>query len=273
MSASGVDYGNREAVILRTDVGGRRRQERRAMEDKRETYDKAIGVIGACGKSGTTHVASALAIAMAQRNERTAYLETHVCRCFKCSRRPLLFYELGLHNRIFTGRFSDFFFMKFMGENTLNRVNLYKGVNWAVTKPDSPECLLLPEDIAGRYVIWDDPPLFAASDIPLSAGGSRASLREEEYEIREEIADKLNLILCVARTETAYAAAGAGIVRQCFKRWPSKTKLIYNMISSKAALKAAERYIGYSGDFFIHKDSDDNKGSIMEIADYLIELY
>ena len=65
MSASGVDYGNREAVILRTDVGGRRRQERRAMEDKRETYDKAIGVIGACGKSGTTHVASALAIAMA----------------------------------------------------------------------------------------------------------------------------------------------------------------------------------------------------------------
>lgn len=283
------------------------------MRDRIRKHSKTIGIIGACRRSGATYVATSLALAMAKKTERTAYLETHICRCLSCSLRPLVFYEMGLQNGIFPGRFSDFFFMKSIGENTSNRVNLFRGVNWAVRKADSPACLLLPEDIAGEYVIWDDPPLLeavgdpppigvvdepppigAADDPPLpgsadcsllygNAGsrGVRAGTRTfssfGEYELRRDIADKLDLIICIARTETAFAAAGAETVRKCFKRYPAKTKLVYNMISSKASLKAAEKYIGHRGDFFLWKDSAETSGMIdiaaEEMADYILELY
>ena len=265
------------------------------MRDKIRKHSKTIGIMGACRGSGATYVATSLALAMAKKTERTAYLETHICRCLSCSLRPLVFYEMGLQNGIFPGRFSDFFFMKSIGENTSNRVNLFRGVNWAVRKADSPACLLLPEDIAGEYVIWDDPPLLEAVGSPPLPGGVACSLlygnagsravragtgtfsSSGEYELRRDIADKLDLIICIARTETAFAAAGAETVRKCFKRYPAKTKLVYNMISSKASLKAAEKYIGHRGDFFLWKDSAETSGMIdiatEEMADYILELY
>lgn len=231
-------------------MGKRKKTEER--EDK-----KVIGIVGACGGVGATYVASNLALAIAKKNGGAAYLETHLCGCPMCLRKPLTFYRQRLHNGIFPGRFADFFYMKLMGENTQNRVNLYKGVNWAVRREDSPCSLLTPEDIAGKYVIWDDPPIYGLN------GAAADSV----------IADKLDLILCVARPDVEYMASGAGSIKKCFKEGGTKTRLIYNLINSAASLRAAEKYIGIKGDFFIWKDLPEEEKSIEKIAEYILTLY
>lgn len=205
--------------------------------------------------AGTTNIALELACALAERTGGVAYLETNVCGCSLCMRRPMAFYRMNLQNRIFPGRFSDFFYMKYMKQDTGNRANLYKGVNWAVRRETSPLCLLLPEDIAGRYVIWDEPPVFEDD------GRYRVSM------------DKLDLILCVTRPDAAYMISGAETIRTCLKEGGRKTLLVYNMINSKAALNSAERFIGKKGDFLIWNDLHEREKSIEKIAEYLAELY
>lgn len=216
---------------------------------------KTIGLIGACRGSGTTYLSLAIADAMAKRAEGVAYMESHLCSCPSCIKKPLTFYKLNLQNRIFLGKFSDFFYLKAIGQRTDNRMNIYKGVNWAVRKEDSPCCLLEPEDIAGRYIIWDEPPLFSS------------------YGTDRKIMDKLDLLLCVVRPETEFASAGADTARECFYSAKAKTKLIYNMISSPASLKYAERFIGKKGDFFVYNSSPEREKNIDEIAEYILTLY
>lgn len=216
---------------------------------------KIIGVVGACRGAGTTFTASLLAQAIAKKNESVAFLETNLCCCHSCMNKPLAFYVNGLYKQIIPGRFRDFFYMKFMGYRTDNRANIYKGVNWAVRNETSPCCLLLPEDVAGRYIIWDEPPIF------------------EEYGYGRVSADKIDLILCVTRPEIQYMAAGRQTIGECAELWGTKFLLIYNMVASESSLKFAEKYIGKKGDFVIWNDLDKITENIEKIAEYIVTLY
>ncbi|MFR0902299.1 MAG: hypothetical protein ACLSFO_00975 [Anaerovoracaceae bacterium] len=74
------------------------------MRDKIRKHSKTIGIMGACRRSGATYVATSLALAMAKKTERTAYLET----TFGGSLQPRL-WQIRWARNDFPGRFSDFF--------------------------------------------------------------------------------------------------------------------------------------------------------------------
>ena len=217
---------------------------------------KVIGLAGASGGAGATFIASSLAMAMASLGAGTAFLQTHLCGCRECLSRPLLYYELGLDNAFLPGRFADLFALKHAGGRTDNRANLYRGVNWAVRRPASPPVLLEPGDIAGDYVIWDEPPLFTG------AGGDGGVSGAD-----------FDLLLLVLRPERAHMMAGLDTLRICLSRWGSICRLVFNMTADRAALRQAEHLAGRKGDFYIAKDPAQADEDIRRLAAYLVTLF
>lgn len=220
---------------------------------------KVIGIVGASGGAGATFIATSLAVAMAALGAGTAFLQTHLCGCRECLSRPLPYYELGLDNAFLPGRFADLFALKHAGGRTDNRANLYRGVNWAVRRPASPPVLLEPEDIAGDYVIWDEPPLFAGAG---GAGGDDGVSGAD-----------FDLLLLVLRPERAHMMAGLDTLRICLSRWGSICRLVFNMTADRAALRQAEHLAGRKGDFYIAKDPAQADEDIRHLAAYLVTLF
>lgn len=217
---------------------------------------KVIGIVGASGGAGATFIATSLAVAMAALGAGTAFLQTHLCGCRECLSRPLPYYELGLENAFLPGRFADLFALKHAGGRTDNRANLYRGVNWAVHRPASPPVLLEPGDIAGDYVIWDEPPLFTG------AGGDGGVSGAD-----------FDLLLLVLRPERAHMMAGLDTLRICLSRWGSICRLVFNMTADRAALRQAEHLAGRKGDFYIAKDPAQADEDIRRLAAYLVTLF
>ena len=217
---------------------------------------KVIGIVGASGGAGATFIATSLAVAMAALGAGTAFLQTHLCGCRECLSRPLPYYELGLENAFLPGRFADLFALKHAGGRTDNRANLYRGVNWAVRRPASPPVLLEPGDIAGDYVIWDEPPLFTG------AGGDGGVSGAD-----------FDLLLLVLRPERAHMMAGLDTLRICLSRWGSICRLVFNMTADRAALRQAEHLAGRKGDFYIAKEPAQADEDIRHLAAYLVTLF
>ncbi len=217
---------------------------------------KVIGIVGASGGAGATFIATSLAVAMAALGAGTAFLQTHLCGCRECLSRPLLYYELGLDNAFLPGRFADLFALKHAGGRTDNRANLYRGVNWVVRRPASPPVLLEPEDIAGDYVIWDEPPLFTG------AGGDGGVSGAD-----------FDLLLLVLRPERAHMMAGLDTLRICLSRWGSICRLVFNMTADRAALRQAEHLAGRKGDFYIAEEPAQADEDIRHLAAYLVTLF
>lgn len=217
---------------------------------------KVIGIVGASGGAGATFIATSLAVAMAALGAGTAFLQTHLCGCRECLSRPLPYYELGLENAFLPGRFADLFALKHAGGRTDNRANLYRGVNWAVHRPASPPVLLEPGDIAGDYVIWDEPPLFTG------AGGDGGVSGAD-----------FDLLLLVLRPERAHMMAGLDTLRICLSRWGGICRLVFNMTADRAALRQAEHLAGRKGDFYIAKEPAQADEDIRHLAAYLVTLF
>lgn len=208
---------------------------------------KIIAVVGASSGAGATFVAKRLAVFMAQKCEGVTYLENHNCSCPRCMRKPLVFYDMGLYKTFFPGRFADFFFMKFMGDDTDRKVNLYKNVNWVVRRMESPCCKLFPEDVAGKYIIWDNP--------------------------EEQGSSHADLILCIVDVDIAHVMSGIDNIRSFLRDSSSKTKIVLNRVKSDALVKKTESYIGRSSDFVIWEKPASVDKNIKEIADYVASLY
>lgn len=217
---------------------------------------KVIGIVGASGGAGATFIATSLAVAMAALGAGTAFLQTHLCGCRECLSRPLPYYELGLDNAFLPGRFADLFALKHAGGRTDNRANLYRGVNWAVRRPASPPVLLEPGDIAGDYVIWDEPPLFTGA-------GGEGGVSGADFD----------LLLLVLRPERAHMMAGLDTLRICLSCWGGICRLVFNMTADRAALRQAEHLAGRKGDFYIAKDPAQADEDIRRLAAYLVTLF
>ena len=231
---------------------------------------KVIGIVGASGGAGATFIATSLAVAMAALGAGTAFLQTHLCGCRKCLARPLPYYELGLDNAFLPGRFADLFALKHAGGRTDNRANLYRGVNWAVRRPASPLVLLEPGDIAGDYVIWDEPPLFSGAgggQTPLFAGDGGAGGDDGVS------GADFDLLLLVLRPERAHMMAGLDTLRICLSRWGGICRLVFNMTADRAALRQAEHLAGRKGDFYIAKEPAQADEDIRRLAAYLVTLF
>lgn len=209
---------------------------------------KIIAVFGASSGAGATFTATKLAMAMAAKTDGVTYLETHICDCFACRRKPLVFYGKELRNSIFAGRFADFFYMKFLGDETAGRANLYKGVNWAVRTDCSPCCTLLPVDVAGRYVIWDNPP-------------------------EKNAFESADLIFCVLVPKREHVMAGAEFAKDCLKAHIGRTKLVFNRVNSASELRHAESYIGRKADFVMPEGTAEAQKTIDDLAEYILTLY
>ena len=228
---------------------------------------KVIGIVGASGGAGATFIATSLAVAMAALGAGTAFLQTHLCGCRECLSRPLPYYELGLDNAFLPGRFADLFALKHAGGRTDNRANLYRGVNWAVRRPASPPVLLEPGDIAGDYVIWDEPPLFTG------AGGGQTPLFTGAGGDGGVSGADFDLLLLVLRPERAHMMAGLDTLRICLSRWGGICRLVFNMTADRAALRQAEHLAGRKGDFYIAKEPAQADEDIRHLAAYLVTLF
>ena len=203
---------------------------------------KVINVVGASAGAGATFVASRLSLYMGRSGSNVTFLECHNCTCSRCERSPLVYYELELYKLM---RFTDFFFEKATGRRTDNRINYYKGVNWVVKTPASPPCIILPEDVAGQYVVWDN----------------------------SEDLDKADLILCVVCLEAKHLMAGADLVRFCRDNYPGKTLYIFNGVTSEAAVKSAEKLFKIEADFCIKSDKKMQEETLEELGEYVLTLF
>lgn len=179
---------------------------------------KIISIAGACRGAGATFIATSLAFVMAQYEEGVTYLEG----CGHEGRHSLPLYELSLDKRISQRRFADFFAMKEEKKPIDNRVNLYKDVNWVVRRSGG-NSLISPEEVAGRYIIWDNPPDLKNSD----------------------------LIICVIDILPSKVLAGRETVEHCCKNHKNKTIWLFNRADSQRQVKAAEKFLEIKGDFCI----------------------
>lgn len=139
-----------------------------------------IGVAGVCSNVGTTFLAVSLAFLLARR-EAEKYKEaigsrktkklftTAVPDCVSFvelgnagRKKESVYFAAGLDKQFRNRRFVDFFQLCQDGLPINTRLNLHKGINWAVhrrlTKDMEWEAFPI-EQLAGTYVIVDEPPL------------------------------------------------------------------------------------------------------------------
>ena len=203
---------------------------------------KTIAVVGASSGAGATFIASRLAVAMGQTDADVTFLERNDCTCNRCERLPLVYYELELYK---TFRFTDFFFEKATGRPVNNHINYLRGVNWVVRTPASPPCTILPEEVAGRYIIWDTGSDFMGAD----------------------------LILCVLAAEAKHLMAGLDIIRFCRDNCRGKTLFIFNRLTSEAAAKSAEKLLQVEADFCIGTSNASQEEVISQLSEYILTLF
>ena len=146
-----------------------------------------IGVIGISRDAGTTFIAVTLAFLLAKREERGArqgkifqndkkrnfFSFPGECVSFVEFREPAsneksVYYEAALDRHFKRERFTDFFDLYRKGLPVNTKINFYKGINWVVhykesekkEKEDFPAERDFPvKELAGRYIIVDNPPL------------------------------------------------------------------------------------------------------------------
>lgn len=124
---------------------------------------KKIYIIGACRGCGATFVSVGLAFALGRQKEAAAkgitYLEgiSHD-DAVRSGGHSLPYYELSFDKNISAKKFTDYFALKKANKLSVNRLNLYGNVNWVVRTDNSPSGVFLtPEDVPGRFVLWDEP--------------------------------------------------------------------------------------------------------------------
>ena len=135
---------------------------------------KKIFILRGCRGCGATFVATGLAFALAQgaagdtdAAAPPAASVTYLEGAAHDAGHSLPYYELSLEKNVSRRWFADFFVLKKSGAATDNRLNLYAGVNWVVrTEESPPEIALAPAEVAGRYVIWDEPVALGAAEEP-----------------------------------------------------------------------------------------------------------
>ena len=203
---------------------------------------KKIYIIGGCRGCGATFVAAGLAFAMGRRPEGEkkgiAYLEgvSHDDGPGG-SGHSLPYYELSLDRHISAGRFSDMFAVKREGKDPSNRLNLYGNVNWAVRTDMSPAGVFLsPEDVAGRFVLWDSP------------GASGAAYEPD-------------LVIFVFDVLPSRVVASVTQKEICRKLFGNRMLWVMNRVMDKPYEKTArqaERYLGIRADYCIENEPFEN---------------
>lgn len=174
--------------------------------------------MGSCSGSGSTFIATSLAFAAAQYRDGITYLEGQG----HDREHSLPFYELSLDKHISPRRFVDFFKEKEEGRLTNNRVNLYGNVNWVVRVTNSPT-VITPGEVAGEYIIWDNPSELRNSD----------------------------LIICVVDSLPCRVIAGKKIVDICRKNYADKTLWLFNRTDTQREAKDAEKFFKVKGNFYV----------------------
>ena len=198
---------------------------------------KVINICGTCSGCGATFVAISLALVMANETDGVTFLEERKTPGSEKS-HPAPFYEISLDKHITERRFADFFALKAAGEKTDNRANMFHNVNWAVRNPGYAEkytkevrdknmsegisCFLMPEDVAGRYIIWDD----------------RDGMEEAD------------LILAVVDPLPSKVMASCEKVKQIKQSMYHKVRWVFNG-GRKTDVKAAEKFLGIKADFVL----------------------
>ena len=206
---------------------------------------RIISVIGASRGAGATFIATKLALELGKKTEGVTYLEGDLCHCRYCIQKPLVYYDLELFRYISPRRLVDFFYEKALGQRTDNKVNLYRNVNWVVETPCSPGCDLAPEDVGGKYIIWDNPQEFHQS----------------------------KLIICIINPRKSHVMAALPAIRNCKEKYASRMIWIFNGDDSKTAIKCAEKFIGQRGDYIIPWGEEKACDVIKELAEYILTLY
>lgn len=194
---------------------------------------KVINIVGTCSGCGATFVALSLAFVMADKTDGVTFLEGRSRDEEKF--HPAPFYEISLDKHIPKRRFADFYKLKSCGEKTDNRANIFANVNWAVRGPcesgnrqsDENVCPsgasdILPEDVAGKYIIWDDKNGMERADLILAVIDPLPSKVMASYEKIEEIRN--------------YAE--------------HKVKWLFNG-GRKSDVKAAEKFLDIKADFVL----------------------
>lgn len=212
---------------------------------------KIINITGGCRGCGATFTAVTTALFMARSSDRVTYMED-----FSASiKNPNLldeaavFYDLSLDKHINKSRFADFDLLKETGKRTDNRVNLYSNVNWVVKLPGSLSCSsIAPDEVAGRYILWDSPSLFLNGRSLLQHGENKACSINKGTSPNFTL--KPNLILCVIDPLPGKVMASAEHVNFLKENFSEVTLWIFNN-GSNEDIKHAEKFLRIKADFCI----------------------
>jgi hypothetical protein len=192
---------------------------------------KKINIISGCEGAGATFLATTLAFIMGKYNDRVTYLEGSSHQ----GNHSLTLHELFLDKYIWNRRFVDFFYMKSQGEPLNNRVNLYKNVNWVVQKTTEKSnwTLITPNEVAGEYVLWDNP----------------TSISQEE--LFEKHMGEADLILCVVDVLPSKVLASIGTIEKLKARYLHKTLWLFNKVADSKDKSYAEKFLKIKADYVI----------------------
>lgn len=212
---------------------------------------KIINITGGCIGCGATFTAVTTAIFMARSSDRVTYMEdfSSPVNNQKFLAESQVFYELSLDKHISKSRFADFALLKETGNRTDNRVNLYSNVNWVVKLPGSLSYTnIMPDEVAGRYILWDSSSLFEDSRLCLHYEENKScgiAGRKPACCI-----SKPDLIMCVIDPLPSKVMAAAEHVNFLKENFGETTLWIFNN-GRNEDIKYAEKFLEIKADFCI----------------------